>query len=372
MRIEAVVGLVVAVAASFSSRVEIVAAAALLACLVALVADRVALGRVLRLGLVVGAVFAAAVAGAAVAWASGIDRGVSVGATVLLRIIVLVTAAALVARSVDAEAVLRATSRLGMERLGLAFGLALNCLPHLSETAATVWAAHRVRSGGRLTALVRVPVLIEVLLAHTARVADRAAAAAALRGHTALAGPATAVTTAARTVVVTGPPGSGKTPVVTAAVDELVRRGLTVAGFVQPAIVNGSRKIGFRLRDVATGDEVPLAQRVATGSGSHGTSFEFDPAGFELAVRALARARDGSLLVIDELGPVELRGDGHWPAVRRAVASVALRAVVVVVRPSLVPSLLEALDAADVVVVDLESGAGRAVDRVVDEIVTYT
>ena len=370
MKIEAVVGLAVAVAASFSSRIEIVAAAAALACLVALFADRAALRRVLRFGLVVGAVFAAAVAGAAVAWTSGVERGAVVGATVLLRIVVLVTAAALVARSVDAEAVLRATSRFGMGRLGMVFGLALNCLPHLSETAAAVWAAHRVRSGGRLAAVARMPVLVEVLLAHTGRVADRAAAAAALRGHAALAGPATAVTTTAPTVVITGPPGSGKTPLVAAAVDELVRRGIPVAGFVQPAVVDGDRKVGFRLRDVATGTEAPLARRVASGSGSHGTSFEFDPAGFELAVRALARARDGSVLVIDELGPVELRGDGHWPAVRRTVASVALRAVVVVVRPSLVPSLLDALDAADVVVVDLETAAGQAVDLIVDEIVT--
>ncbi len=128
------------------------AAAAAVACAVAWIADRDSFRRVLRVGLVLGAVFAAAAATAAVAWASGLDRGLMIGGTVLLRLVVLGTAAAVVTRSVDAETIMRLTSRFGMERLGLVFGLALNALPHLSETASTVWAAHRVRSGadGRL------------------------------------------------------------------------------------------------------------------------------------------------------------------------------------------------------------------------------
>jgi nucleoside-triphosphatase len=353
VKIETALGLAVAVAASFSSRVEIVAAAAVLACLVALFADREALRRVLRLGLVIGAIFAASVAAAAVAWASGVDRGAVVGATVLLRIIVLAITAAVVARGIDAEMVLRAVSRVGLERLGSVFGLALNCLPHLGETAEKVWAAHRVRSRGRWAALARTPALAEVLLAHTSRVADRAAAAAALRGHAFRARPGLAAGAQGRTVVVTGEPGAGKTPVVERAAEALVRRGVRVAGFVQPAIVEGGAKVGFRIRDLATGESVELARRVETGRGAHGTSFVFCDEGFELGRRSAERAAAGGVLVVDELGPVELRGGGHWPAVERALTSVPVGGLVVVVRRSLVPALIEALDLADVVVVDL-------------------
>ena len=104
--------LAVAIGASFSSRVEVVAASAVVACGVAWIADRGAFRRVLRAGLVLGAVFAAAAATAAVAWASGLDRGLVIGGTVLLRLVVLGTAAAVVARSVDAEKILSVTSRL--------------------------------------------------------------------------------------------------------------------------------------------------------------------------------------------------------------------------------------------------------------------
>jgi nucleoside-triphosphatase THEP1 len=361
--------LVAAVTLSFSSRIELVAVAAVAACGVAWIADRNALRRVLRVGLVVAALFAAAVATAAVAWASGLDRGLDVGAVVLLRLVVLGVAAALVARSADAESILSVASRLGMQRLGLVFGLALNALPHLSETASTVWSAHRVRSGGRWASLRRLPALAEVLMAHTGRVADQSAAAAALRGHTALGRPPAPLTTAARTVIVTGPTSSGKSPLMASVADELMGRGIEVAGFVQPAVVEAGRKIGFGIRDLATGDSVELARRVATGAGDFGTSFSFSDSGFELGERALRRATSGSILMIDELGPLELRGGGHWPAAARAVAIPGIAGLVVVVRRSLVPALVEALDAGDVVVVDLEAHDGDPVAAVVSALV---
>jgi len=358
--------LAAAVAASFSTRVEIVAVAAVVACWVAWVADRDAFRRVLRVGLVLGAVFAAAAATAAVAWASGLDRGLMIGGTVLLRLVVLGTAAAVVARSVDAEKILSMTSRLGMERLGLVFGLALNALPHLSETASEVWAAHRVRSGGRWAALRRFPALAEVLLAHTSRVADQAAAAAALRGHTALGRSVEPLATMARAVIVTGATGSGKSLLAASVAEELVVRDYQVAGFVQPAILEDGEKVGFSLQDVASGEIVELARRVAPGDGKFGTSFEFFDEGFELGRRALSKIPPGAVLVLDELGPVELRGGGHWPAVERALRSSAIGALVVVVRRTLVPALVEALDAADVVVVDLGEVDGDAVKEVVE------
>jgi nucleoside-triphosphatase THEP1/energy-coupling factor transporter transmembrane protein EcfT len=362
--------LAAAVGASFSPRIEAVAAAAVIVCSVAWVADRGVFRRVLRVGLVLGALFAAAAAAAAVAWASGLDRGLTIGGTVLLRLVVLGTAAAVVARSVDAETILRTTSRLGMERLGLVLGLALNALPHLSETASTVWAAHRVRSGGRMAALRRFPALAEVLLAHTGRVADQAAAAAALRGHTALSRGAAPLVTSARTLVVTGPAGSGKTPLVRKVVDQLGKRGIPVAGFFQPAMLQDGEKIGFRIQNTATGEVLDLARRVAPGEGRFGTSFEFFEAGFELGRRALQEIPPGSVLVIDELGPVELRGGGHWPAVERAVETTGLAALVVVVRRTLVPALVEALDAGDVVIVDLEEPELDPLAMILDILVT--
>ena len=70
-------------------------------------------------------------------------------------------------------------------------------------------------------------------------------------------------------------------------------------------------------------------------------------------------------MIIDELGPVELRGHGHMPAVRRAMAGPDLQGAVVVVRRALVPSLLVELDASDAVVIDVEELAEGSVEAII-------
>jgi nucleoside-triphosphatase THEP1 len=225
---------------------------------------------------------------------------------------------------------------------------------------------HRVRSPGRWQAIRRVPRITEVLLAHAARIGDDAAAAAALRGHSGLAQPRRpALAPPAPVVVVTGAPGCGKTAAIEAAVVAWRAEGRSVSGIVQPGVLSHGRKVGFRVRDLATGAEALLAERAAEGRGEHGTRFRFVREGLELARRALGGVAAGSVLVVDEVGPVELRGDGHMPALRRALAATRPAAVVLVVRRQLVPSLLAALVTTDVTIIDVEESPDTAVERIV-------
>jgi hypothetical protein len=71
------------------------------------------------------------------------------------------------------------------------------------------------------------------------------------------------------------------------------------------------------------------------------------------------------VLILDELGPVELRGGGHMPAVRRALRRRGLAAVLATVRPALIPSLLSQLAVPSVVIVDVER-ADHPVSAVLD------
>ena len=125
-------------------------------------------------------------------------------------------------------------------------------------------------------------------------------------------------------VVVTGPTGGGKTAVVTAVAERLRAAGVTVAGFVQPGIFDGEAKAGFGIRDLATGDEAVLASLSEGEKGDFGTRFSFSEDGFRLGREALGRATSSSIVIIDELGPIELRGQGHMPAVREALVSQGL------------------------------------------------
>jgi len=340
--------------------------AAVVAVAAAWIVDPASVRTGFRFGIVLGMVFAAAVTAAVVAWAEGPARGVSTGGMVLLRLLVLTVAAAVIVRSVNAEKLLRATERFGLNRLGLVLGLALNSMPRVVEAATEVWTATRVRHDGAVARLRRLPGVGEVLLAHTARIAEEAAAAASLRGHSALTRRSNELGLPIRVVVVTGPSDGGKTNTVTGLSSRLQNDGVRVFGFVQPGVYEEEQKVGFRLRDVATGEEAVLATRGTRREGRYGTYFQFFDEGFELGRKALQRVKPGSLLVIDELGPVELRGEGHMPAVRDALAVPDLIGAVIVVRRHLVPSLLAELNASDAIVIDVEKTGDRAADAVLE------
>ncbi len=273
--------------------------AALIAIVTAWILDPPALRAGLRVGAVLAIVFAASITAAVVAWSAGPQRGIELGGMVLLRLLVLTVAAAVLVRSVNAETLLRMTKKIGMERLGLVLGLALNSLPRLAEAAADVWTASRVRSDGTLARLRRLPGVGEVLLAHTARIAEEAAAAASLRGHSALTRSANVLRTPVRVVVVTGPSNSGKTEAATAVADRLQRAGAHVVGFVQPGEFLEGKKVGFRIRDLATGEEALLASLGERGDGDFGTRFQFSAGGFRLGGDALSRTAPDSVVIIE-------------------------------------------------------------------------
>lgn len=303
---------------------------------------------------------ASGVTAALVAWASDVPAGVRAGFAMLVRLAVLVVVTTLAARHINHETWRRALGRIGLGRLGLVCGLALNAMPHLAEAWRDTWIALAVRRRRRHPRIRDVLPLLETMLAHTGRVADEAAVAAALRGHMALMPRPEPLVGSPLVVVLTGRSGSGKTPAMERLVDILRERGVEVFGFLQPPIWRQGRKEGFDLVDVRSTERAPLGRRVADGQGDHHTPFVFDPRGFALARRALIRPPRRGVLVVDEIGPVELRGEGHWDAVARAWKAGRPVAAVLTLRRQLIPAFLALLGAREVVIVDAEVQADPA------------
>ena len=106
-------------------------------------------------------------------------------------------------------------------------------------------------------------------------------------------------------VVVTGPPGSGKTTLVGRVVEALRERGEVMAGFTTVEIRRGGRRTGFTVAGVG-GLERRLAAAGAAGPrvGRYGV----DVAAFEsVALLELENGIEiGATLVVDEIGPMEL------------------------------------------------------------------
>lgn len=331
--------------------------ALLLATGAALLLEPAALRRAWAGPTLLAAVLASGLTAAVVAWAGTVPGGLRAGLAMLLRLVVLVVVTTLAARHVDHESWRRAMARLGLQRLGLVCGLALNAMPHLAEAWRDAWIALAVRRRRRHPRWSDLPALAETLLAHAGRLADQTAVAAALRGRTGLSTLPGPLPGQPLVVVVTGRSGTGKTPALTRLAAALGERGVAVFGFVQPPFRRDGRKAGFDIVDLRTGASAPLGRLVDGEGGQHGTPFVFDAAGFALARQALAAPPRDAVLVLDEIGPVELRGEGHWPAVARAWGAARPRAAVLSLRRQLIPAFLGLLGAAEVVVVDAEAEA---------------
>lgn len=117
-------------------------------------------------------------------------------------------------------------------------------------------------------------------------------------------------------ILVTGPPGSGKTTCVSRAADLLRDAGADVSGFVTTEVRREGRRVGFDLVPLA-GGPVPLA-RVGMGSsvtvGRYGVDTE---AVRRHGIPALDPAAD--VVVVDEIAPMEVACPGFVAAVERVL-----------------------------------------------------
>lgn len=148
-----------------------------------------------------------------------------------------------------------------------------------------------------------------------------------------------------RAAILTGERGVGKTTLCL----ELARGRPGFVGIVSPAIFDDSgAKVGFSALCLETGERWDLGRSDIRLDGPRYGKYSFSAAGFTRALGCLERALrlTDSVVVLDELGPLEMQEDGGFapalPLLREASR------VLVVTRPGLaeaVASLLPGHDA---------------------------
>lgn len=137
--------------------------------------------------------------------------------------------------------------------------------------------------------------------------------------------------------------GEGKTTFLARLADHVAAGGRSIGGVTTPAVFEGDRRIGYDLVDLRVGQRWPLARlSVLLDSSIEVGAYRFDEEAVRLGNAAVIGAvRDGlDFIAVDEVGPLEFRGNGWAAALTCALAECRPeQTLVVVVRPSLVDEL---------------------------------
>jgi len=119
-------------------------------------------------------------------------------------------------------------------------------------------------------------------------------------------------------IAITGRPGVGKTTLIERVLDRLP---VSAGGMLTVEIRKCGHRVGFAIRDIATGETGVLAH-VHHRDGPKVGRYTVDLASVrETGIGAIDRAIESAgLVVIDEIGPMELASPAFVPAVERALA----------------------------------------------------
>ena len=159
--------------------------------------------------------------------------------------------------------------------------------------------------------------------------------------------------TPSRLWLVTGERGAGKTRFCRRVAELARKAGWQVGGLISPAVFEGQDKTGIQLESLFSSEVRPLAVKKAQPSFNQVLGeWHFDAQALAWGNAELTNAlamggnqKQLDLLVIDEIGPLELLHGEGWTAALPLLNSQVYRVGLVVIRPELVEAALHRLPA---------------------------
>ncbi|MDH4291670.1 MAG: NTPase [Dehalococcoidia bacterium] len=130
------------------------------------------------------------------------------------------------------------------------------------------------------------------------------------------------VSTLKRLIFVTGPPGIGKTSVLLRSVNGLKNRGYKIGGMISREVREGGVRVGFEIMDFSTGQRGWLAH-INQPTGPKISKYRVNLTDLEaIGVSSILDAiRSADMIIVDEIGPMELFSSAFRDAVIQAAES---------------------------------------------------
>lgn len=108
----------------------------------------------------------------------------------------------------------------------------------------------------------------------------------------------------------TGPKHSGKTTSATRLIQMARTEGFVIAGILEPSLYDNGKLLGFDVLDIQNQKQTPLARRNKDKRTAGSFNFITDGLKFGNAVLSTETTKSADLVIIDEFGPLEVKGHG--------------------------------------------------------------
>ncbi len=145
-------------------------------------------------------------------------------------------------------------------------------------------------------------------------------------------------------IIVSGEIGVGKTTVCEKAIGIAREAGYRCSGILTPKVIKDGIVRGIDVVDIQNGERETLAAVDSVYKGPHVGKYFFNPEGIRFGIRAIEKGIASDLLVVDEIGPLELAGEGFFKALEVVRAGI-VRNSVLVIRKHLLTAFLPRLGA---------------------------
>ena len=120
-------------------------------------------------------------------------------------------------------------------------------------------------------------------------------------------------------ILLTGPPGVGKTTMVNRLATTLLSKGLTVSGITTREVREDGNRTGFRITDLSTREEGWLARKDSSSGPRIGSYRVISQDLEKIGVHAIERATEKptTVTIVDEIGPMEMTSSAFRRAITR-------------------------------------------------------
>jgi len=140
-------------------------------------------------------------------------------------------------------------------------------------------------------------------------------------------------------IIVTGVIGVGKTTVCQKLVETVRNQGYTCGGILTYKDATNH----IIIEDIQSGEKEILASSHSTYNGPRTPRYSFNPEGIDFGIQAIDKGIDSDVLIIDEVGHLELRGEGFVKSLELIQTNKVKNSVIVIRKESL-SSFLPQLD----------------------------